>query len=62
LLAAEKRATGHRNQATVTAPAQASELIDLLHTSGHTLTYDPRHRTLRADIEDAVAVTVVSSR
>lgn len=36
-------AQGHVNQ--VTDPAQAAELIDHLHSSGRTLTYDPQHRT-----------------
>jgi hypothetical protein len=42
----------------VTGPAQGADLIDHLRCSGRMLTYDPQHRTLRADTEDAVAVTV----
>ena len=50
---------GDPDQASqVTGPARAAELIDYLRSSGHTLTYDPQHRTLRTDTSDAVAVTV----
>jgi site-specific DNA recombinase len=49
-------AQGHVDE--VTGPAQAADLIDQLRCSGRMLTYDPQRRTLRADTEDAVAVTV----
>jgi hypothetical protein len=57
--------TGHehaqdqRGQASqFTGPAQAAELIDHLRSTGCTLTYDPRQRTLRTDTRDPVAVTI----
>jgi len=42
----------------VTGPARAAELLDYLRSSGRMLTYDPQHRILRTDAEDAVAVTI----
>ena len=42
----------------VTSPARAAELLDYLRSSDRTLTYDPQHRTLRTDAENAVAVTI----
>ena len=55
--------THHDHQpGQVTAPARAAELIDDLRSTGRTLTYDPRCRTLRTDTEDAIAVTIGRSR
>jgi site-specific DNA recombinase len=56
LLASHEHAPGLASQ--VTGPARAAELIDHLRSTGRTLTYDPQLRTLRADTEDSVAVTV----
>jgi hypothetical protein len=42
----------------ITGPIQAAELIDLLRATGRTLTYNPQHRTLAVDTEDAVTVTI----
>jgi DNA invertase Pin-like site-specific DNA recombinase len=59
LLASHDNARGHPDQAgQVTGPAQATQLIDHLRSSGRTLTYDPQFRTLRTDTQDAVAVTI----
>jgi len=59
LLADRGHAQDHPDQAgQVTTPARAAELIDHLRSTGATLTYDPQHRTLQADSEDAVAVMV----
>src|SRR5262249_42131059 len=55
--------THHDHQpGQVTAPARAAELIDDLRSTGRTLTYDPRCRTLRTDTEHAIAVTIGRSR
>jgi len=64
LLAGRDQDQGHRKQgaAQLTTPPQTAEVIDYLRSSGLTLTYDPQHRTLRSDTEDAVAVTVARSR
>jgi len=43
-------------------PSAATELIDHLRSTGRTLTYDRGCRTLRADTEDAIAVTIGHSR
>jgi hypothetical protein len=45
LLASHQHLPGQVGQ--VTSPAQAAALIDHLHSSGRTLTYDLQHRTLR---------------
>jgi DNA invertase Pin-like site-specific DNA recombinase len=62
LLGRHKHAPYSPGQPTVTAPAQAAELIDHLRTSGRRLTYDPQHRTLRTDTEDAIAITLGCGR
>ena len=46
----------------VTAPCQASGLIDRLRTARITLTYDPDTRTIRTGGSDAVAVTIGQGR
>ena len=46
----------------VTAPCQASGLIDRLRTARITLTYDPDTRTIRTGASDAVAVTIGQGR
>jgi len=57
--ASHEHVPGHPGQASqVTGPVQAAALIDHLRSSGRTLTYDPQRRTLRADTEDAIAVTI----
>ena len=62
-LAGHEHAGGDPDRASqVTSPARAAELVDRLRSSGQTLTYDPRRRTLRADTQDCVAVTVGRSR
>jgi AcrR family transcriptional regulator len=60
LLARQDQAPGLWGHAArqVTPPAAAAELIDHLRTSGRTLTYDPQQRTLRADTQDPIAVTI----
>jgi hypothetical protein len=63
LLDDQEHADGDTDQASqVTGPARAAELIDHLRASGRTLTYDPQCRTLRADTQDAIAVTIDRSR
>jgi hypothetical protein len=64
LLARQGQAPGLWNHAArqVTTPAEAAELIDRLRSSGRTVTYDPQHRTLRADTKDAIAVTIGQHR
>jgi hypothetical protein len=63
LLDGQEHAGGDPDQASqVTGPARAAELIDRLRSSGRTLTYNPQCRTLRADTEDAIAVTIGCSR
>ena len=65
---ASTKATGHVPQhpqarAQENArPSAATELIDHLRSTGRTLTYDRGCRTLRADTEDAIAVTIGHSR
>ena len=45
-----------------TVPAGVAEVIAYLRASSITLTYDPHERTLRADTQDAAAVTVDRKR
>jgi site-specific DNA recombinase len=62
-LAGHEHAGGDPDRASqATSPARAAELVDRLRSSGQTLTYDPRRRTLRADTQDCVAVTIGRSR
>ncbi len=59
LLAGHEHAQDHPRQASqLTGPAQAAELIDHLRSTGCTLTYDPRLRTLHTDTKDSIAVTI----
>jgi len=59
LLTSHEHVPGHPDQAIqITSPGQAAELIDHLRSSGRTLTYDPKLRTLRTDTEVAVTVAV----
>jgi len=51
-----------QGSAQVTVPAQAAELVDRLRAAGFTLTYKPDTRTLRADTQDATAVTIGQRR
>jgi hypothetical protein len=42
----------------ITAPTQTADLIDQLRAAGAALTYDPDTRTIRADADTAIAITV----
>ena len=44
--------------AQVTGPPTTAALIDQLRADGVVLTYDPQHRTLRADSYQALSVTI----
>jgi site-specific DNA recombinase len=62
LLTSHEHAQDHPRQASqLTGPAQAAELINHLRSTGCTLTYDPRLRTLHTDTEDSIAVTIGGS-
>ena len=56
--ATNTRKTIRGKPASSPVPAQAAELIDHLRSTGCTLTYDPRLRTLHTEAEDSVAVTI----
>jgi len=62
LLDGQERTHQAHQSPQLTSPARTAELIDHLRSSGRTLTYDPQCRTLRADTEDAIAVTIGRSR
>jgi len=47
-----------RGEQRITPPGDTASLIDELRERGLTLTYDPQHRTLRADTQDPVAITI----
>ena len=58
LLAGRPGPRPQRATVQVTMPAQAAGLIDRLRADGITLIYDPATQTLRADIEDPIAIAV----
>jgi hypothetical protein len=51
-----------RGTRQVTAPGEATGLIDQLRTAGITLTYDPDTRSIRTGDSDVVAVTACQDR
>ena len=48
----------HQDDAAITAPAQAEDLIDRLRSAGISIIYHPATRALRTDTSGAVAVTI----
>jgi hypothetical protein len=56
---ADRARRGHKqNNAHVTGPGQAADLIDRLRSAGTTLIYDPATRALRTGTNHTVAITI----